>query len=102
VKIRHRIPKEANTPNQPVIDADYQAEIDRTMEKARLHAERDVRRAQRELDKAKSENRPRLRLDLDARLKELHEIESLMTQTPAGSSHRGTKSFRPAPPRRNQ
>ena len=89
-----------------VVDAAYQAEVDRCTQKA----ERQYRQAQKRLEQAEARlcraqaqarTKKRVMAELVAlvelRRAELEEYRRLMVSVAASAQHRGTKSFRPVP-----
>lgn len=112
MKLRHNVP---SNPKSAKIDPDYQAEVDRSMERGRLRweseqtelakAERRRERLAARLPKIKraSEAREARRklAEIDAQIEShrqyLQSVQALMTQTGAPSTNRGRKSHRPVP-----
>jgi hypothetical protein len=109
MRLRHNVPS-IELRSDPV-SASYQAEVDRSTNKAVLAYERAQRRlasAERRLDRAnakqqRTSNRRAARevaiaLELvELRREELKRIESLMKAAPASAEHRGVRGFRPIP-----
>jgi anion-transporting ArsA/GET3 family ATPase len=105
MKIRHN-PNGAWDRPSATVDDDYEAQVQRSTQKAeRLYA-----RAQKRLEKAEAQlaavtsaksapNRKRRVAEVQAlvelRRAELAECERMMTGVPASAAHRGRESFRP-------
>lgn len=104
MKIRHKL-NPGYWHSEPVeIDADYQDEIDRALEKARVAYERAERRlAAAEARLAKAERRPipahrqieELELLVILRRDELERYRRMMASVAQSAINRGRKSFRP-------
>lgn len=101
MKIKHRVP--VFPPRPAVIDADYQADLDRMTAKAEkvyLSALRSAERAERRAcrDSANAETRDaavQAREAVTARYDELRRLDTQMRQTPAGGvRHSGRGSVR--------
>lgn len=104
MKIQHKMNPGYWDPKPAVIEGDYQDEIDRTLEKARVAYERAERRlASAEARLAKAERRTtnsrrqieELELLVMLRRDELERYRRMMVSVPQSAAHRGTKSFRP-------
>lgn len=112
MKIRHKAP--ACPIQSDPVTPEYQAEVDRSTNKAMAAYERAQRRleaAQRRLEKAnrakaraKGKGAKRLTRSVlaaseavEARREELRQIEATMTAAPASAEHRGQRSYRPVP-----
>lgn len=113
MKIKHKIPLCAYRSDP--ITPEYQAEVDRSTNKAMLEYERARRRleaAERRLRKAEEASRvagARKKVKATARelavaaelvelrREELHRLEALMKNVPASAEHRGKRSYRPVP-----
>lgn len=104
MKIRHKVNPGLWDPKPAVIDGDYQDEIDRTLEKARVAYERAERRlaaAEARLAKAERRKAPsrrqieELELLILLRREELERYRRMMVSVPQSAVNRGTKSFRP-------
>lgn len=91
-----------------VVDEDYQRQVDRTTDKSeRVYAAalKRVQAAEQRLAKVTSIKSPvtraretkAARASLEARRQDLIALQALMTQTPAGSQHRGVDSYRAVP-----
>jgi hypothetical protein len=111
MKISHRTPS-ANwfhVPPSAVVDADYEAEVQRST----ARGEREYRRREQRLAKAEArlatargENRKKVTRQhlaelvalVELRRAELDEYRRLMVGVPASAEHRGTRSYRPVPP----
>lgn len=116
MKPQHRIRyKEVSYNMTGKLDPDYEREVEASTmklevayEKAKRRAEAAEKRISRAAHKMEHAKVKRSRetarkehiaalAEYEARLKELEELQALMTSTPAGSSNRGTKSYRHVP-----
>lgn len=102
MRITHRVP--VIEPESAVVDAKYQAEVDRATHKAeRTYAKalQALARAERRLHRVEqTRNRKAIRLAaeiVELRRQELVEIERMMFGSPASATHRGRRSYRPVP-----
>lgn len=116
MKPQHRIPyREISYNMTGKLDPDYEREVEASTmklevayEKARRRAEAAEKRIARAAHKMENAKVRRSRetarkehmaalAEYEDRLKELQELQALMTYTPAGSANRGTKSYRHVP-----
>lgn len=114
MKIKHKIPLCAYRSDP--ITPEYQAEVDRSTNKAMLEyapAQRRLEAAERRLRKAEEASRAagaRKKVKATAarelavaaelvelRREELQRLEALMKNVPASAEHRGKRSYRPVP-----
>lgn len=104
MKIQHKVNPGYWHSKPAEVDADYQEEIDRTLEKARVAYERAERRlvaAEARLAKAERRAAPsrrqieELELLVMLRRDELDRYRRMMVSVPQAAVNRGTKSFRP-------
>lgn len=108
MKIKHRVPVFVQKPDE--ITAEYENEVRRSTERGEREHEKAVKRlaaAERRLAKvratpAQKREKSSYTRDLnvavqivEARRRELADLERLMAQSPQSATHRGTKSFRP-------
>lgn len=109
MKITHRNPAASwfYVPPSAVVDADYEAEVQRCTDRGEREYQRRMARlakAEARLAKARTVKKiPRRRLaDLVAvvelRRAELEEYRRMMTSSPASATHRGPRGYRPVPP----
>lgn len=116
MKIEHKVRyREVSHNMTGKLDPDYEREVEEAttkLEVAYAKAERRVEAAKKRMEKA-ARKMETLKVkkarvvatkehgialaEYEDRLRELEEIRQLMTSSPAGSQHRGTKSFRPVP-----
>ncbi len=100
MRITHRVrlPRE---PKPVEITPEYQTEVDRSTEKLERRyrlAQKAVEAARIRRDRAaRGKQLAEAEAALQARITELAELERMMTSSPAGAQHRGTKSFRKLP-----
>lgn len=113
MRLRHHIPIWAIKPEQ--VTEEYQAEVDRSTDKAMVAYQRARRRlesAERRLQAAqdaatatqRKKNEKAIARELavaaelvELRREELQRIEALMMSVPASAQHRGRESYRPVP-----
>ena len=113
MKLKHNVP--AFEPRSATITPEFQAEVDRSTNKAMLAYERAQRRlSAAEARLARAEERSAKRLDaqrqrvadrelkvaaelVELRREELQRVEALMKSAPASAEHRGVRGFRPVP-----
>lgn len=108
MRIKHKVHLPRN-PKAVEISAEYQAQVDRSTEKLQRRYERarkaaEAARFRRDRtalivgnDKLRARRLAEAEAALAARTAELHEIERLMTQSPAGAAHRGTEGWTKVP-----
>lgn len=110
MKIRHHVPSD---PHSSSLTPEYEAEVEASMYRGRLRweseqaalakAERRRRRlsARKPATARQSKTIRRQIRELDEQIEfyrsSLQETHRLMTASPQGASHRGSKSFRPVP-----
>lgn len=113
MKLKHKVPSFAV--RSATVTPEYQAEVDRSTNKAMAAYERAQRRlnaAKRRLEKAQQRSAERLNVTrrraadrelkvaaelVELRREELQRLESLMRSAPASAEHRGVHAFRPVP-----
>lgn len=110
---KHTFPHNAPEPRSAAITPEYQAEVDRSMDRGRQrweHTQAELAKAERRRARTaakkprtakQTKHQKRLLAELDE-LIELHrmrlrDLSALMTQSPQSSVHRGTRSYRPVP-----
>jgi hypothetical protein len=104
---RHRPgpPPWANPPPVALSPA-YEREVQestRRLERRYQQARRRADRAEARLAQAHGHRaRARLQAEVELRRAELAELERMMQAAPAGTQHRGTRSYRPVPVTRDQ
>lgn len=114
MKLQHRVPDFSQNMTGK-LDPDYEREVERStvkLEVAYAKAQRRLESVQKRKERAEQKlltlktkksrvatekELKKLLAEFTAREEELKAIYELMTYTPAGSSNRGIKSFRPVP-----